>query len=132
MSEITKETILTWLPKERNVPMSDSDILSIMTTELQFESIDRGILVTKNGQELRDKNSLSPIPPQEVIKDYFLERKWMNESKANESTNEMPKTLSAFTKSWSEDHPGASTCSPEFDLAVAAHLKGNSDFDWHS
>lgn len=131
---ITKEQIIGWIPKGHKAALSEEDLVLIISQDLSFEITDRGIIVSKDGHEIRNSTTMAPVPPQEVIKNYFTERKWINQA-GNQGKQENTaggKTMSEFKQNWLSENPGKAEVSFEFDLALADHTKDNKDFDWYT
>ncbi|MDB5280701.1 MAG: hypothetical protein JWR61_5656 [Ferruginibacter sp.] len=131
---ITKQQIVGWIPRGHKAVLSDDDLFMIISNDLSFEITDRGIVSSKNGVEIRDTRTFNPVPPDEVIENYFRERKWLAEVPGKNGNSDQVfdiKNYSQFEERWVKENPGKSMISPEFDDALTVHANKVENFDWH-
>ncbi len=121
------DAVIGWFPKGHNHGQSsDMDAYVIMATELSFQSVDGQSRVVKNGDVVKDSKTLNPVLPQQVVKDYFIDRGWLKEENSGNSN-----TLSAFSKSY-EERTGKLAIGAEFYEALNAHVAKNKNFDYYN
>lgn len=123
------ETVISWLPADRNNDlMADMDFYIVMATELGFSNVEGVDQVTKNNGVLRDQITLTPLPPKDVIADYFKQRNWL---KTIPGEGSGATTLSGFRADWIKSNPNADPNGPEFQDAIQKHTKGKENFQWY-
>jgi len=123
------DVVISWFPNERNMElMSDEDFYLIIATELGFSSVEGKSRVTRNGDTIKDSITLTPLPPKDVIKDYFSTKGWLKkESFKMDALN----TLSGFAKHY-EETTGKTSLGAEYYAALNNHVKDRKEFDWHN
>lgn len=133
--------LISLFPAKRGADLRDSERLTLLKMDLQIEEVEGKEVVKRNGEILKDPNTHAPIPVDKAINDYFTERKWIAEVKpGGRGGNDTPpggdasglKSLSKFTEKWKAENPGGTDLSPEFDAALAKHVKDIPDFDYHN
>lgn len=130
--------LLTSLPANRAKTLTDSEYLTIIKSNLQFEEVEGQRVVKRDGVILRDSKTQAPIPESEAIKTIFTERKWIDAGKGGgRGGDDTPggggagmKKFSQFSEQYLKDNPASNLLSPEFQTAVAAAAKDTTDFDW--
>ncbi|MDN3658924.1 hypothetical protein QWZ08_24990 [Ferruginibacter paludis] len=128
---ISKQQLINWIPKQHKALFSDEDLYLLISNDLSFEETNAGIIVSQNGKEIRNEKTYNPVLPEEAIKSYFQQRKWLSATgNESEGTNHI-KTLSQFEDKWIKDNPGKNMVSPEFDNALQDHTNKIENFDWH-
>ncbi|MCW3117971.1 MAG: hypothetical protein JWM28_2053 [Chitinophagaceae bacterium] len=126
---IPNDVFFTWFPGKRSTNIPDIDLLIATKLEFQFEEVDDKVIVKRKGVIVADKKTLTPLPPAQVIKNFFIERKWTpGPDQLAAGTN----TLSKFTEKWKETNPGKNDISPEFDTALQAHVADVPGFDFYN
>lgn len=133
--------LIGMFPAQRSADLKDSERLALLKMDLTFETVDGKTVVKRNGQIVQDKNTHAPLPLNQVITDYFIERKWVassnpggrggNDTAPGGGTAGVKKG-SEFREKWLAENPGKNELSPEYFEAVGKHAKDNADFDWHS
>ena len=126
---IPHETIFSWFPANRTKDLADMDLLIATKMEFQFEVENDKVIVKRKGEIVRDKMTLDPLPPAQVMKDYFAERNWI--AKSNDAAQGL-KTLSSFTEKWRAANPGKTELCPEFDSDLQKHVAEAKDFDYYN
>lgn len=120
------DAVIGWFPKGHNHGQnSDMDAYILMTTELSFQSVDGQSRAVKNGDVVKDSKTLNPLPPQQVVKDYFIDRGWLKQEETGDGN-----TLSAFSKSY-EEKTGKKAIGAEFYEALNAHVAKVKSFDYY-
>ena len=90
---------------------------------------------------MQDAATHAPLPIDKVLSTVFTDRKWVGAA-ANEGgrgggnsagggTGGIKK-MSSYTEKWVAENPGKNAVSPEFDAALATHVKTNTDFDYNA
>lgn len=137
--------LISMFPASRTADLKDAERLLLLKNDLQFEKdADGKIVVKKNGQIVADPGTHAPLALDKVITDHFTERKWTGQAEggavgggrgggnsgagAGGGTDGI-KSLSKFTEKWKAENPGKNEISPDFDAALAAHAKVNTDFN---
>lgn len=134
-------SLISLFPANRTTDLRDSERLLLLKNELQFETVDGKTVVKRGGNVVADTATHAPLPLDKVLTDIFTERKWVaaaadggrggGNSGGAGGTGGMKK-LSAFTEKWIAENPGKNEVSPDFDTALSAHMKANTDFDLNS
>lgn len=134
--------LIGMFPASRSADLKDSERLALLKMDLTFETVDGRTVVKRNGQILQDKNTHAALPLNQVISDYFTERKWHAKNSAGGRGGEDNppggggtagvKKASEFQEKWKAENPGKNLISPEFHDALSKHAKEIPDFDWHN
>lgn len=143
--------LISMFPTNRTQELSDTERLLVVKNGVTFETMDGKLIAKRNGEILRDKNSQNPLPVDQVIKDFFGEKKWVSDGTTPAGTqnpnpggrggsNQPPpanpssgiKSAGHFERDWKEKNPGKNTMSPEYTAALSAHAKTVQDFDWYN
>lgn len=138
--------IISFFPSTRTPDLQDGERLGILKSAITFEMHDGKKVAKRNGEILRDKTTQNPLPINQVITDYFGERKWNTASGGGGGNggrgggdNPPPegggtgglKKMSEFKAKWAEENPDKAIVSPEFTTAVSEHAKKTTDFDYY-
>lgn len=143
--------LISMFPQNRTPDLSDRERLALAKMNLTFEQLDGKLVVKRNGELVRDAKSQNPLPVDQVVKDFFTEKKWINDGTAATGANppanpggrggaDKPppqtgtgmshiKTSTDFEKHWKEQNPGKPTMSPEYTAAISKHMKEVPDFN---
>lgn len=134
-------SLISMFPANRTADLKDNERLLLLKNDLQFETVDGKTVVKRGGVVLADAGTHAPLPIDKVLTDIFAERKWtaVNGDGGRGGGNSGGaggtggiKKLSGFTEKWLAENPGKNDVSPEFDTALSAHMKANTDFDLNS
>lgn len=133
--------LIGMFPTKRGADLKDTERLALLRMDLQIEEVDGKEIVKRNGQIVQDPNTHSPLPVDKVINDYFTERKWVAAAgPGGRGTDDKPppggggagiKSMTKFTEAWKAENPGLNDISPEFDAALAKHVKEVPDFNYY-
>lgn len=134
--------LISQFPAGRNGDLTDAERLTLVKMNLSFETVDGKPVVKRNGEILRDKTTQAPIPIKDAVSGLFTEKKWIGAAPGaggrGGGDNPPPpggagvKKYSAFQEKWRAENAGKDPNGPEFQAAIAAHAKDNTDFDWHN
>jgi hypothetical protein len=124
--------LLSELPANRSGLLSDSEYLTVLKANLQFE----GETVKKGGEVLRDGKTANPIARKSAIEQFFQERKWTAEEKqingrggtTTAIPTGRPTKTSEAAKEWTAQGKGVGTA--EFQSYVLGLAKENKEFDF--
>ncbi len=123
------DTVKSWLPENRNTSlMADDDFAIVMMLELNFQNIEGKDQVTRKGNIIKNPMTLSPIPPKQVIQDYFKERGWLTSDPKN--NNGGLDSLSKFSKDY-EKRTGKIALGVEFYSELNNHVKTVRNFNYY-
>ncbi|MBK7885480.1 MAG: hypothetical protein IPJ81_18070 [Chitinophagaceae bacterium] len=132
--------LISFFPANRTADLKDSERLTLAKMDLTFEEVDGKPVVKRNGEIIRDKTTQNPLPVNQVITDYFTERKWIG-AQGNEGGrgggDKNPgaggtagvKKYTEFEEKWKAENPGKTELSLEFQDALTKHSKEHSDFN---
>lgn len=134
--------LIAMFPSTRSTDLPDDERLMLIKKNLTFEKgTDGKMVVKRNGAIVEDPATHAPLPLDKVIQDFFKERKWTADGSGGEGgrgggnnpgggggTSGI-KSLTKFTEKWKAENPGKNEISPEFDTALQAHAKANTDFN---
>jgi hypothetical protein len=124
-------SLLSELPANRSNLLSDSEYLTVLKANLQFE----GDTVKKGGEVLRDGKTANPIARKSAIEQFFQERKWTaaEEKQINgrggtstATPTGRPTKTSEAAKEWVAQGKGVGTA--EFQSYVTGLAKENKEF----
>jgi hypothetical protein len=135
-------TLISMFPANRTSDLKDNERLMLLKNELQFETVDGKTVVKRNGQLMQDAATHAPLAIDKVLSTVFTDRKWVGAASneggrggSNSATGSGTggiKKLSAYSEKWIAENPGKNAVSPEFDAALATHVKANTDFDYNA
>lgn len=137
--------LISYFPDNRGEDLTDSDRLSIIKSNLQFETVDGKIVVKKAGQIQLDDATKAPKAPKDVLTDFFKEKpsllgtvkvppvggRGAGDHFGGGGGSAGVKTMSAAQEQWLKDNPGGNTTSPEFTAYVGKLAEENTDFKWY-
>jgi hypothetical protein len=127
---LSPDTVISWFPENRDQSqMSDMDFYIVMSLELGFSSVEGKDRVTKNNDVIKDPITLNPIPPKQVVANYFEKRGWLKKVPGVDATG--LKTLSSFSKDY-EQKTGKTALGAEFYEALNKHTAIIKEFDWYN
>jgi hypothetical protein len=136
-------TLISHFPTGRTADLKDGERLALLKMDLVFEELDGKTVVKRNGEVLKDKNTHAPLAPNQVIADYFAERKWNtaapkdggrggdNQPGGGGGGNGAKKYSQAIDQ-WKKDNPGKSEVSPEAMDYVNGIAKADPTFDMYN
>lgn len=137
--------LISYFPANRNTDLSDAERLALVKMNLSFDTQEGKRVVKRNGEILRDKDSQSPVNPDQAISGFFTEKKWV----ATPGTPPPPggrgagdnpppppsngiKKASAFEAKWLSENPGKNILSDEYINAFNKQVNEVPDFDMYS
>lgn len=137
--------LISYFPANRGADLSDSDRLSIIKANLQFETVDGKKVVKRNGEVLLDPTTRAVRSRKDVIADFFKEKPSLvgvvttppgggrggGDTGAGGSGGVGIKTMSKAKEQWLQDNPGGNVVSPEFNDYVGKIAAENTDFNWY-
>lgn len=131
--------LLSYFPANRGNGLTDAERLGIIKSNFQFDTVEGKTVVKRDGQTLTDPKTHAPLPPKDVIANYFTERKWVgqgptggrggDDTPAPDSGAAGLKTYSAVEAQWQKDNPGGNIVSNEFQTYLQGAMKDVPDFD---
>lgn len=133
--------LISHFPATRTADLTDAERLLLVKANLQFEEHEGKMVVKRNGEIVRDTASQSPLAVKDVVQSLFTEKKWIPAASGDggRGGGDTPpgggasgiKKMSAFQEKWKAENPGKDENGQEFQAAVGAHAKENTDFDWY-
>jgi hypothetical protein len=136
-------TLISFFPPGRSADLKDAERLALLKMDLTFEEQEGKTVVKRNGEVLKDKNTHAPLAPNQVVGDYFTERKWNAEANKDGGRGgedqaggagggNGAKKYSQAIDQWKKDNPGKSEVSPEAMDYVNGIAKADPTFDMYN
>lgn len=134
--------LISFFPPNRSADLRDAERLQLLKMDLTFEEADGKTVVKRNGQVLQHKDTHAPLPVNQVITDYFTERKWVaaGTGEGGRGGGDNPgggggagiKKMSQAQDTWKKENPNGNVISPEFTAYVNKLAKDVPDFDMYN
>jgi len=132
--------LITDFPPGRSESMTDAERLMIIKANLQFEETDGKVIVKRNGEVLKNKDTHAPIPVKQAISEYFTERSWLGKAPVGGrgGGDNLPdgtaglKTRTQVQEQWLKENPQGNPVSPEFQAYLDKAAKDVPDFDYYN
>lgn len=135
--------LISYFPPSRGADLTDADRLSIIKSNLQFETVDGAIVVKKGGQVLLDDATKAPKAPKAALDDLFKEKPSLigvvktpgggrgGNDDFGGSGGTGIKKFSQAKEQWLKENPQGNITSPEFNDYTAKLALENTDFNWY-
>lgn len=137
--------LISYFPANRGADLSDSDRLSIIKANMQFETVDGKVVVKRNGEVVLDPTTRAVRAPKDVIGDFFKEKPSLvgvapSPGGGGRGGADTPpggggagvKSMSKAKEQWLQSNPDGNLVSPEFNDFVGKIAAENTDFDWYA
>lgn len=136
--------LISYFPATRGADLSDSDRLSIIKANMQFETVDGKVVVKRNGEVVLDPTTRAVRAPKDVLGDFFKEKPSLvgvapAPGGGGRGGADTPpggggagvKSMSKAKEQWLQSNPDGNLVSPEFNDYVGKIAAENTDFNWY-
>lgn len=135
--------LIGMFPANRSTDLKDAERLALLKMDLQFEEVEGKTVVKRGGEVVKDKTTHAPLSINQVITDYFTERKWTGAAGGNGGRGGGDnnggaaggfagiKSASQFEAEYMKINPGANVLSDEYINALNKQAKDVPDFNMY-
>ncbi len=136
--------LISYFPANRGGDLSDQERLSIIKSNMQFETVDGKVVVKRNGEVVLDPTTRAVRAPKDILTDFFKEKPSLAGVAAaggaggggrgggdNTGGAGGVKKMSEAKQQWLNENPGGNLMSPEFNDFVGKLSIEHTDFNWY-